>query len=114
MRDAVYKDMFVGCMCHSSLGCQADHIQRYEVLGGKLPSVGNNNIMAIQSLGKLIIGPGVLACATHGGGQSEAGHCFHLFFVCFLRLLLFTHFGESPVKENLFPPIGWPNQKKYL
>ena len=26
-----------------------------------------------------------------------------------LRLLLFTHFGESPVRENLFPPIFWHN-----
>ena len=25
-------------------------------------------------------GPGVLACATRGGGRSEAGHCFHLLF----------------------------------
>ena len=29
------------------------------------------------------------------------------FFFFFLRLLLFTHFGESPVRENLFPPIFW-------
>ena len=60
-----------------------------------------------------IISPGVLACATRGGGRSEAGHCFHLlFFFSFfflLRLLLFTHFGESPVRENLFPPIFWHN-----
>ena len=26
-----------------------------------------------------------------------------------LRLLLFTHFGESPVREHLFPPIFWHN-----
>ena len=25
--------------------------------------------------------PGVLACATRGGGRSEAGHCFHLLLV---------------------------------
>ena len=57
----------------------------------------------------ILIGPGVLACATRGGGRSEAGHCFHLlfsfflflfFFFFFLRLLLFIHFGESPVREN--------------
>ena len=63
---------------------------------------------------KTNIGPGVLACATRGGGRSEAGHCFHLLsffflFFLFLRLLLFTHFGESPVRENLFPPIFWHN-----
>ena len=60
------------------------------------------------------IGPGVLACATRGGGRSEAGHCFHLlfsssffFFSSFflLRLLLFTHIGETPVTENLFRTI---------
>ena len=32
---------------------------------------------------------------------------FSFFFL--LRLLLFTHFGESPVRENLFPPIFWHN-----
>ena len=26
-----------------------------------------------------------------------------------LRLLLLTHFGESPVRENLFSPIFWYN-----
>ena len=55
---------------------------------------------------------------TRGGGRSEAGHCFHQFFFLlfflscfffFLCLLLFTHFGESPVHENLFPPIFWHN-----
>ena len=25
-------------------------------------------------------GPGVLACATRGGGRTEVGHCFHLLF----------------------------------
>ena len=56
-----------------------------------------------------LIGPGVLACATRGGGRSEAGHCFHLLFSFFLRLLLFIHFGETSVRENLFPPIFWHN-----
>ena len=27
------------------------------------------------------IGPGMLACATRGGGRREAGHCFHLLFL---------------------------------
>ena len=31
------------------------------------------------------------------------------FFFFSLRLLLVTHFGESPVCENLFPPIFWHN-----
>ena len=35
------------------------------------------------------------------------------FFFLLLRLLLFTHFGESPVRENLFPPIFWHNSKIY-
>ena len=30
-----------------------------------------------------------------------------------LRLLLLTHFRESPVCENLFPPIFWHSQKIY-
>ena len=36
-----------------------------------------------------------------------------VFFSFSLRLLLLTHFGESPVYENLFPPIFWHNQKIY-
>ena len=68
-------------------------------------------------------GPGVLACATRGGGRSEAGHCFHLLFsfflsffflllrfyfsptsptfFFFLRLLLFTHFGILLTISNI-------------
>ena len=38
---------------------------------------------------------------------------FSFFLLLFLRLLLFTQFGESPVRENLFPPIFWHNQKIY-
>ena len=35
---------------------------------------------------------------------------FSLFFSFFLfRLLLLTHFGETPEAENLFPPIFWHN-----
>ena len=35
----------------------------------------------------------------------------YFFFLSFffLPLLLFTHVGESPVRENLFPPIFWHN-----
>ena len=59
-------------------------------------------------------GLGVLACATRGGGRSEAGHCFHLLFSSFsfsfsYSFCFFTHIGESPVRENLFPPIFWHN-----
>ena len=31
------------------------------------------------------------------------------FFFLFFCLLLLTHFGESPVCENLFPPTFWHN-----
>ena len=46
--------------------------------------------------------------------QFGAGHCYYQLsvyilsfslFLLFLRLLLLTHFGESPKAENLFPPI---------
>ena len=37
---------------------------------------------------------------------------FSLFFL--LRLLLLTHFGETPEAENLFPQIFWNNYKEYL
>ena len=32
----------------------------------------------------------------------------------FLRLLLLTHFGESPVCEHLFPPIFWHKTRRYM
>ena len=42
-------------------------------------------------------GPGVLACATGGGGRSEAGHCFHLLFS--------KRFSCSP-KDSFSPESG--------
>ena len=62
-------------------------------------------LLSLAAVFTYFIGPGVLACATRGGGRSEAGHCFHLlyfFFLFLLRLLLFTHFGESPVRFFFF------------
>ena len=52
------------------------------------------------------IGPGVLACATRGGGRSEAGHCFHLlfsfsFFLFFFFFFFFSAFYFSPTSGNL-------------
>ena len=99
----------------------------------------NQNYVNLQ---RFKIGPGVLACATRGGGRSEAivfTYFFFLFFFLYniyflrekklifarfflhgqhlvaeplvpgvfthfkkkLRLLLFTHFGETPVAINL-------------
>ena len=50
------------------------------------------------------IGPGVLASATHGGGRSEAGHCFHLFYFFF-----FSAFYFSPTSGNLpFVKVCFP------
>ena len=47
----------------------------------------------------------VLACATRGGGQSEAGHCFHLLSFFFLSFFFFFFFFSafyfSPTSENL-------------
>ena len=34
----------------------------------------------------------VLACATRGGGRSEAGHCFHLLFSSFFLLFCQAQF----------------------
>ena len=48
--------------------------------------------------------------------EAKLAIVFTYFFLSsffFLRLLLFTHFGESPVRENLFPTIFWHNQKIY-
>ena len=45
-----------------------------------------------------LFGPGVLACATRGGGRSEAGHRFHLLF---FLLFFFSAFCFSPTSENL-------------
>ena len=35
-------------------------------------------VFGMHIIGYKNFGPGVLACATRGGGRSEAGHCFHL------------------------------------
>ena len=48
----------------------------------------------------LSFGPGVLACATRGGGRSEAGHCFHLLSFFFL-FSFFYAFCFSPTSGNL-------------
>ena len=61
-----------------------------------------------------------LASSTYGGGQKRLPwkqswplfsptFFFSLSFSFFLQLLLFTCFGETPVAENLFPPIFWHN-----
>ena len=55
------------------------------------------------------------ACVHH----AQLGHCYYhrsVFLSSFffsLCILLLTHFGESPVCENLFPTILWHNQKIY-
>ena len=62
----------------------------------------------------LFICPGGFACATRGGISNKCWPLL-LFFLLLslLCLLLLTHFGESPVCENLFPPIFWYNKKIY-
>ena len=42
--------------------------------GGRGDGILSHNISSHRPL----VGPGVLACATPGGGRSEAGHCLHL------------------------------------
>ena len=62
------------------------------------------------------LGPGIL-CAPHVMVDgSKAGHCFHLLFPLFnfFLCLLFTHFGETPLAEILFPPIFWHELREYL
>ena len=45
--------------------------------------------------------------------QCVAGHCYYQLSLSLslfsLRLLLKTHFGETPEAENVFPPIFWHN-----
>ena len=57
------------------------------------------------------IGPGGLHVPHLVVIGSEAGHCFHLLFL--LRLMLFTHFGDTPEGEIRPPLIFWHNQKEY-
>ena len=52
--------------------------------------------------------PGVLACAMR-----SLAIVFTNFRSLFLRLLLLTHFGESPMCEIIFHPIFWHNEKIY-
>ena len=50
----------------------------------------------------LKIGPGVLACATCGGGQSEVGKFFPTFFLfLFFFFFFFSAFYFSPTSGNL-------------
>ena len=67
-----------------------------------------------SNLGLIYFGPGGFACTTRGGVAMRRWPLllptFGLSF-SLLRLLLLTHFGESPKAENLFPPIFWHNQK---
>ena len=52
------------------------------------------------------------ACVRHPRWRLQciASHCYYLRSVhFFLRLLLLTYFGDSPVCENLFPPKFWHN-----
>ena len=54
--------------------------------------------------------PCVLACAMRSLAivfTIVQSFSLSFFFFFSLRLLLLTHFGESPVCENLFPPIFW-------
>ena len=48
----------------------------------------------------IFFGPDVLACATRGGGRSEAGHCFHLLKPFFFFLSFYT-FCFSPTSGIL-------------
>ena len=66
--------------------------------------------------GVLYFGPGglrapcVLACAMHS--LAIVFTYFRSFFF-FLRRLLLTHFGESPMCEIIFHPIFWHNYLYY-
>ena len=66
----------------------------------------------------LFYGPGGFACATRGGVVMSSWllllPTFSLSFFLSLFFSLWTHFGESPQVENLFPPIYWHNQKIYV
>ena len=65
----------------------------------------------------LLIGPGGLRAQCVRNACAMRAQCVRhaivrsssFFFSFFLRFLLLTHFGESPVCENLFPPIFWNN-----
>ena len=52
------------------------------------------------------LGPGGFMCATRGGVAMRSRPLllpsFSLSFSFFLRLLLLTHFGESPVRKQIF------------
>ena len=57
---------------------------------------------------------GLRACVRHaqlGHGYYHRSVFLSSFF--FLRLLLLTHFGETPVCEIIVAPIFWHNQKIY-
>ena len=67
-----------------------------------------------KSWSVLVLAQAALRAPPEVALQYVAGHCYFqilvsLSFSLFLRILLFTHFSESPEAENLFPPIFWHN-----
>ena len=72
------------------------------------PQVAHVRPSGLKMMILIVFGPGglrapcVLACATRGGGRSEAGHCFHLLFFFFFFLFFFYTFCFSPTsgKKN--------------
>ena len=62
---------------------------------------------ALRRGAKEILRPEILR-PVFGHGRLGHPHSLEYFSSSFsLRLLLLTLFGESPVRENLFPPIFW-------
>ena len=64
--------------------------------------MGNFKTSTIESIGFKIL-------QWHHCNEFQLTERLFFFFFFILRLLLFTHFGESPMCEIIFHPIFWHN-----
>ena len=81
---------------------------------GTAPASQINASFCLKYAKRLAIGPGGFTCATRGGVAMRSWPlAIVITSLLLFRLLLLTHFGEYPMRENLFPPIFWHKQKIY-
>ena len=75
---------------------------KHNKLGDVTPKKLPECRLAWLSVGTSINWSKRLACATRGGGRSEAGHCFHLLFSFFFFFYAFCCSPTSVILRKLF------------
>ena len=96
------------CHAHKACQCKVPKILMCRAFSPHLSNPGSWFLLKFCSITIIIfhipytelIGPGVLACATRGGGRSEAGNCFHLLFSSFFFFSFPTLSAFDPLRGN--------------